>query len=763
MQDNIHVADPSDTSPGPEQETTASATGDTMARLNQALGGRYVVAREIGRGGMATVYLASDVRHGRPVAVKVFVPAVTSAITPGRFLREIEVVARLNHPHILPLHDSGQAGDLLYYVMPYVRGQSLRQLLDARTRLRVDEALQITREIASALDHAHGQGLVHRDIKPQNILLHEGEAMLMDFGIAHVARDVPEEALTQPGLVVGTPAYMSPEQAIGEPGLDARSDVYALASVLYEMLTGELPFKGPTFAALVNQRLVGTAPSLQLFRIDVPPAVTQAVDKALSRAATDRFASAGAFAAALSGPAGVPAGRSVAVLPFVNLSPEPENEYFADGMTEDVIAHLSKMPSLKVISRTSVMAFKKRDQDLRDIATRLNAGVLLDGSVRRAGDRVRIVAQLVDARTNQHLWAETYDRRLTDIFEIQTDVALQIARALDAALSPDEQRRIRREPTSNIEAYQQYLQGRHWLVRYTAEGMRKGITYFERAIECDPDYALAYTGIAYAHLEMALIGLETSDTPYAPARKAVEKALALDSGLVDAHCMLAQIKSVADFDWSGAEAEFKRALELGPSHADTYDLYGRMCAAVGRFDEAIAMGERAHELDPLAHRSDLATTLLRAGRHKEALEAALKGVEFDPHYDRGHATLGWALFLNGRQDEGIAALQRAVATSGGGPAWLSQLGQAYGMAGRTEEARGILAQLLAAGGQRYVSPYHLAYVYVGLGEYEAAMDMLEQAFEQRSGAISGIKGSFLFTPLRTHPRFNALLAKMRLQ
>jgi len=696
----------------------------------------------------------------------VFVPAVTSAVTPDRFLREIDVVARLNHPHILPLHDSGQAGELLYYVMPYVRGQSLRQMLDASKQLPIEDALQITRQIAAALDYAHGQGLVHRDIKPQNILLHEGEAMLMDFGIAHVASEVPEEALTQPGLVVGTPAYMSPEQAIGEPGLDARSDVYALASVLYEMLAGQLPFKGPTFAMLVNQRLTDTAPPLQRLRQDVPPAVGQAVDKALSRAAADRFPSAGAFASALVVPMDLPpAARSVAVLPFVNLSSDPENEFFADGMTEDVIAHLSKLPSLKVISRTSVMAFKKREQGLREIAARLNAGVLLDGSVRRSGDRVRIVAQLVDARTDQHLWADTYDRRLTDIFAIQTDVALQIAKALDTALSPEDQRRLRREPTTNIEAYQLYQQGRHCLVRYTAEGMAKSIEYFERAIERDPGYALAYSTIAYAHCEMVVTGFEKAEIGYPAARRAVERALELDNGLPDAHCMLAQIKAVADFDWAGAEVEFKRALELGPSSADSYDLYGRMCAMLGRFDEAIAMAQRAHELDPLAHRSDLATTLMRAGRNKEALDAALKGIEFDPYYDRGHATLGWALILNGRQDEGIVALERAVAMSGGGTTWLSQLGQAYGIAGRMEEARGVLAQLLRIqkDPDHYVPPYHLAYVYVGLGDHDAALDMLELAYEQRGGSISGVKESFLFTALRTHPRFIALLKRMNLQ
>lgn len=737
----------------------------TVERLNDALAGRYLVQRELGRGGMATVYLAQDQRHGRQVAVKVFVPEISSAVGPERFQREIDTVARLNHPHILALYDSGQADGLLYYVMPYVRGQSLRQALDVRKRLPIEEALRITRHVASALDHAHELGLVHRDIKPQNVMLHEGVAMLMDFGIARASGDAPGDALTQTGFVVGTPAYMSPEQGLGDPGLDGRSDIYSLACVLFEMLAGQPVFQGTSAVALVTQRLTEQAPSVRRLRADVPPAVDAALQKALARAAVDRFESAGDFVQALtsSGSVATPADRLVAVLPFLNLSADPDNEYFADGMTEDVIAQLSKVPALKVISRTSVMAFKKREHDLREIAARLGAGILLDGSVRRAGDRVRIVAQLIDARTDQHLWSETYDRQLTDIFAIQTDVAFHIAAALDAALTPEDRRRIRREPTANLEAYQLYLQGRHCFVRYTAEGMRKSIDYFQRAVERDPKYALAYVGIAFAHAELLTTGAEDPVVGYRQGREAAARALALDEGMAEAHCMMAQLMIQGEFDWVGAEAEFKRALELSPNSADTLDLYGRMCAALERYDEAIAMGRRAHELDPLAHRSDTATTLLRAGRYAEALDEARSAVEFDPHYDRGHATLAWALIMAGQRTEGVAELERAVELSAGNSvAWKAQLGQAYALVGRVDDARRILADLESTPAAGYRSPYHFAYIHVGLGDHERALDYLEQAFAQRSGAIATIKGSFLLTPLRTHPRFIALLRQMNL-
>jgi len=466
-------------------------------------------------------------------------------------------------------------------------------------------------------------------------------------------------------------------------------------------------------------------------------------------------------------PAVIPLGRarsrSVAVLPFLSLSADAENEYFADGITEDVIAHLSKIRALKVISRTSVMPFKQRQQSLKEIGATLGATTLLDGSIRHVGDRVRIVAKLIDVESDKHLWAETYDRQLTDIFSIQTDVALQIAAALKAELSPDEDIRVRKEPTSDLQAYKLYLKGRQWFIKYNTEAYVQAIEYFDRAIARDPTFARAWANLAMAYTELAESGVGPPDVSHERAAEAAATALRLDPDLAAAHCTTAHIRMVREFDWSGAEREFKRALELSPSDDDTYDLYGRLCAGLGRYDEAIALQRRAHELDPLAHRMDMVTALLRAGRYEEAAVEAKDAVELEPGYDRARATLGWAYFLSGRKDEGLVELEEAVAISPGNTMWLGQLGEAYAMAGNTAKAREILGELEKRARVSFVSPYHIAYVYTGLGEFDRAMDSLERAVAERTGPAYSIKGSFLLTRLHAHPRFRALLKRMKLE
>jgi serine/threonine-protein kinase len=545
--------------------------------------------------------------------------------------------------------------------------------------------------------------------------------------------------------------------------VDGRSDQYSLACVLYELLAGEPPYTGGSAQTIIAKRFVDPVPSVRRLRTTIPLAVDRAIARALSRSPADRFPTITAFAEALTQPAGAatrPA--SVAVLPFRNMNGEAENEFFADGITEDVIAQLSKIHSLKVISRASVLRFKKRDQELREIGGALQVATVLDGSVRRAGNRVRIVASLVDVETDEHLWSETYDRELTDIFAIQMDVALQIAAALRAELSHDEQARIRREPTANVHAYQLYLQGRFWNTRYTPQSFQRGVEYYQQAIAADPQFALAHSALAQAYAEMAISGIVKEAEPIKRARAAVTRALAIDNSLGDAHAVSGLIKFSQDFDWAAAEQEFKLALELSPGSADVYDHYGWLLGSMCRFDEALRMVRRAHELDPLVHRTDVASMLLRAGQFAAALDAAKQAVDFDPDDARAYAVLGWAHLKLGEAAEGIALLEQAVAKAPENMMFLAQLGEALALAGETARARDILRQLEDLSHERHMSPYHFAYVHTGLGELDRAMDWLERAYVDRGGSIYGVKGSFLFTPLREHPRFVALLTKMNL-
>ena len=731
------------------------------SRLSAALAGRYKIERVIGRGGMATVYLADDLRHRRKVAIKVLEPELAYAVGGERFLREIEIAAGLSHPHIVPLFDSGDADGQLFYVMPFLEGESLRDRIERERYLPIDDAVSITRHVASALDYAHARNVIHRDIKPENILIYEGEAMVADFGIALAANAAQAPRITGTGLVVGTPEYMSPEQALDE-GADGRSDQYSLACVLFELLAGEPPYTGPSPTSIIAKRLMDPVPSVRRLRGTVPAPMDEAIARALAKVPADRFVTAGEFAGALTAPApSRPRATAVAVLPFRNLSADPENEYFADGITEDVIAHLSKIRALKVISRNSVMPFKQRTQSLREIGATLGATALLDGSVRRAGNRVRIVAQLIDAESDQHLWGETYDRKLDDIFAIQTDVALHIADALKAELSGEEQTRVRKEPTHDLQAYQLFLQGRQFYIRYTPESIEQSIDYYDRAVARDPSFALALANLAMSYIELAEHGAMAPDLAHQRAESAVAEALRIDPELGAAHCTMAYLRTVRDYDWENAEAEFKRAIELSPSYGDAYDLYGRLCSALERYDEALQLLQRAQELDPLAHRIDVATMLIRAGRYDEAIARARDAAEVDPHA-RAWATLGWAKFLTGRHAEGVADLERAVSASPGNSLWLAQLGEGYGLAGDLGKARDVLRQIKELARREYVSPYQFVYVHIGLGELDRALDLLERAVSERSGPAYAIKGSFLLKPLRFHPRFQALLREMRL-
>ena len=623
------------------------------------------------------------------------------------------------------------------------------------------------------------------------MVTNDGFAKILDFGLAKITK--PERIagetaaptvsrMTEPGIVMGTVAYMSPEQALGKP-VDFRSDVFSFGSVLYELATGKQAFaraSAPeTMTAIIREEPV----PMEKAAPGAPAALRWIVERCLAKDPDERYGStrdlardlerlpdsaaeSGGSSARASDPAFAagPAPPSVAVLPFVNMSADPENEFFADGITEDVIAHLAKIRTLRVTSRTSVMAFKAHRQSLREIGTALGVGMLVEGSVRRSGNRVRIVAQLVDPRTDAPLWAETYDRDLDDIFAIQTDVALQIAGALRAELTLEERARIGRRPTSDLEAYQLFLQGRHHFLEFTKAGFARSVALFEQAVARDPHFALAYAGIAQANAE-GVLGAISGVVPvdaFARAQQAVDKALAIDEGLAEAHGIVGLLRLARDFDWKSAEAEFRLALKLSPGSADIYLQLGRLCSAQRRFDESLAVMRLARELDPLAIRSDFANELMRAGRTEEALAEAQRALALDPSYPRLHTVFGWACMTLGRTTEGLAALERAVELLPESTLFLAQLGQALGTTGYEARARAILAELQALAKTQYVPAYHLAHVHTGLGEQEGALDCLERALEERSGSIFGIKGSFLFASLRDHPRFQALLRKMNL-
>ncbi|HUE88150.1 MAG TPA: protein kinase [Vicinamibacterales bacterium] len=717
---------------------------DLLDRLRTALGERYTIDRELGRGGMATVYLAEDVKHHRAVAIKVLRPELAAALGPERFLREIEIAAGLNHPHILPLHDSGEAGGFLYYVMPYAEGESLRDRLEREGQLPIPQALQIVRQVADALSFAHSRGLVHRDIKPENILLEHGHAVVTDFGIARAVDAARGTSLTETGIAVGTPAYMSPEQASGTGQLDGRSDVYALGCILYEMLAGEPPFTGPSAQAIIARRFTEPVPQIASRRDTVPGAMQAVLDQALARVPADRFATADELAQALQAPdlaAATPvagarqmpvSAKSVAVLPFANLSPDPDNEYFADGMTEEIINALAQIEDLHVPARTSSFAFKGKQEDLRVIGAKLGVGVVLEGSVRKAGNRLRITAQLVNVADGYHLWSDRFDRTLDDVFAIQDEIARAIADRLRVSLGTSGDHPVVTPPTQNLRAYELYLQGRFfWNQR--GPGLFKGLQCFQEALALDPAYAVAHAGLADAYSLLGFYGAMRPNDAMPRAKDAAQRALALDDGLAEAHASLGFVSMAFDWDWETAEAEFRRAIVINPKLVAARYWYAAYLALIpGRFDEAVTEARRSVELDPLAvyPRVQLGTVLYISRRFADAVAELELAVQSEPSFFLAHRLLGLALFELGRTDEAVAALQRAIDLSNRHPWAVAELCGMYGQLGRTEEAIPLYEELDSRSSTEYVQPVQLAAAAWSIDRRDAAFAWLERALDE---------------------------------
>src|SRR6059036_309895 len=679
---------------------------ETPAALASTLADRYGIERELARGGMAAVYLAEDRKHGRKVAIKVLQAELVAHLGAARFLREIRIAARLTHPHILPLIDSGEAGGLLYYVMPHVPGGSLRQRLAREPRLALPEAIRIARDVGAALDYAHREGFVHRDVKPENILFADGHAVLADFGIARAASGAGRDAVTEVGLTLGTPEYMSPEQAAGEQNLGSPSDVYSLGCIVYEMLAGEPPILGPGPRATMVKQVTETPRPLRALRPEVPPHVERALGRALAKDPADRFASAGAFVAALQGQGSAPGGpvswtaaRCIAVLPFVNASPDPDNEYLSDGITDELIAALAGVEGLRVASRTSVFALKGKPQDVRATGALLGAAWVLEGTVRRSGERLRITAQLTSTEDGQLLWSERYDRTLADVFAIQEEIARTIVDTLRATSFADLTAPAARRYTQSIAAYGLYLKGRYAWNKRTQEDITDAIGYFEQAIAEDPDYAPAYAGLSDSYaLQLDYRSVPVAEG-FARAGEYARRALELDETVAEAHASLGWVLFIYDWDWDGAAREFKRAITLDPRYPTAHQWFAFYLAAMGRLDEALVESHTALELDPasVSIRRSVGWAYFYARRYDQARYHLSRAIAMNPTAVENYRILALALAQQGQWAEAERATREAMALAAAGPYTMATLGYVLARAGRRAAAEELLVGLEARG------------------------------------------------------------------
>ena len=790
--------------------------------VGSSLSDRYRVDRELGEGGMATVYLADDVRHGRKVAIKIIRPEVAAALGTERFLAEIKLTASLQHPHILALLDSGVVdaagglGNRPFYVMPYVTGETLRARIARDGALPIEEAVGILTEIADALASAHQQAIVHRDIKPENILLSHGHAMVTDFGVAKALhRSMDGAGMTGVGVSLGTPAYMAPEQAVGDPSVDHRADLYALGVMGYELLTGRLPFTGQNVAALVKAVLTQPAPSVVSSLPDCPPRLVSLIDSLLAKDPSARPPSAAAvrdtlrsilielsttrprtapprsinrraagvvaaavvvaailalwhpWRAAQSAPApasGSAATRSIAVLPFENMNRDSTTDYFGDGMAEELISALGRLKGLRVASRTSTFAMKGQGGVLADVGRRLGVGTVLEGSVRRAGDLVRVTARLVDVGSDSTLWTGEYDSKLRDVLFVQDTIARAIVSALSVALGEESRAALRRPRTGVPEAYDAYLRGRYFLGRRNPASMAAAVRSFETAIARDSSFAPAYAGLADAYSLIAPFGGRRPRDVFPLARAAAERALALDSTLAEAHTSLGIVAMFFDWDWAKAGLHLKRGIELNPSYAEGHLFYSWYLLLRGRTAESRAEMTReitrALDLDQLSViiNTRRGTLLQYEQRDAEAIRFFRQALAIDSGFYFAGVELAASLAKTGQRDAArqFASQARTHVGSGEGsyPTWV------FAQLGDTAAARKSLHALETAAETTYVSADAIAGAYASLGDTTRALDLLDKAAEERAFTLVFLANYPMFDSLHGSTRYRQLVERV---
>jgi serine/threonine-protein kinase len=777
---------------------------------------RYQIHQAVGSGGAAVVYRARDLKHDRDVAVKVLHDELSRSIGADRFAQEIGIAAKLTHPNILPLYDSGESDGIYYYVTPFIEGESLRDRIDRERQLPLRDAVAIARAVAAALDCAHARGIVHRDIKPENILIASGQPLVSDFGIARVLQSetAGQSRLTSLGVAIGTPAYMSPEQALGERDLDARSDLYSLGCVLYEMVTGRLPFEGGSAQAILAQRLTTEVPDPCEFRPTMPESLDGLLRALLARLPADRLqtaAAAGEALAAAEVECAVLSGRSatlprpgvrwprrraarrrlvagltgaavvagalwlgrdtiglgvspaadamfkrLAVLPLANLSGDVKQEFFADGLTDALITELAQLPGIMVISRNSVMQYKDIRKPIQEIARELNVDALVEASWSAEGERVRIMAKLVRGRDEQSVWAASYDGRMGDLLELQQQVGSAVAREIGARFGPRTASRRAVKPESQVASLKGLALAGQWR-------LEEAIGSLTRAVEIDPGNARAYAALARAYYFRAFFGEVAPLEAFSQMRRAASAALAQDDQLAEAHGMMALVNTHFDYDWTAAEQRFGQALRLSPSNAQVHHDYAHYLLAMGRGPESVVASRHAVELDPANPMliSCLGWHSLFDRQFDRSLQRAEEAQELMPSY-WAQVIRGWAYFGQRRPAEAVEAMREAVELSANLAFAQAALAQTLARTGSQREARAILAELLERAKRGYISAYDIAVIYAGLEEKDQAFEWLAKALAERSIFVVHLNWDARLDPLRSDPRFGELVERLGL-
>jgi len=793
---------------------------DLREILDSEISGSYIIERELGGGGMSRVFLANETKLDRQVVVKVLPADVAAGISADRFRREIQLAAKLQHPNIVPVLAAGEVLGRPYFTMPFIEGESLREKLEREGELPLPEAVRLLRQIASALSYAHRHGVVHRDIKPDNVMVGDDYALVTDFGVAKAlkasALGKDDASVTTTGIAIGTPAYMAPEQAVADPGVDHRADIYSFGILAYEMLTGSTPFAGRTTQAVLAAQVVEPPHPIQSRRPNLPVSLADLVMRCLEKRPADRpqqaveilhvlqqpdesftsgplkpasaprsdrrlwfgLAALGLFVLLAFGayrlsiretsPASGPEIRSIAVLPLVNVGGTSEDEYFSDGMSDELAQALSRIPMLRVASRTSSYTFKgRKDVDVSEIGRRLNVQAVLEGTVRRAGGRLRVTGQLTSTKDGLALWSDSYERDAKDVFAVQDDISNSIADALKLRLtSQTTAGKPAAAPTSDIEAYDSYLRGRYFWNARGAENLRRAITHFDAAIRSDPAFARAYAARAMAY---ALLPEYTDASPsdaFEKTRSDAAKALAVDSTLAEAYTALA-LASVNTWDWKRAESSYRKAIALDPAFPTAHQWYGELLYNTSRLDSSIAETRRARELDPLAPILSIALgyALVVAGDYDGALSEVKRALELAPNLGIAHSIASQAHLFSGNAEAARREMELAARADPELVLRKGQLAFVYGKTGDRAKALQVIEDMRRNGASEKTNQVAFAIAYIALGENDKALTLLEQAVLRHDIGLLTAASPLddpTYAPVRNDPRFIGILDQMGL-